>query len=102
MCQSQVLAVHLPRRNLGHQRVHGLARAGHDHQAAGVLVQPVHDARAGHLKGFGVQGQQAIEQRAAPVARSRVHHQTCWFVDHAQVRVLVHHVDGHGLGHKGL
>jgi hypothetical protein len=53
------------------QRVHGLARPGHQHQAAGVLVEPVHDARTRQQGAWLSAGQQAIEQGAAPVAGRR-------------------------------
>ncbi len=46
--------------------------------------------------------QQAVEQRAAPVARRRVHHQPRRLVDHQQVLVLVHHRQRHRLGAEGL
>lgn len=41
--QRQVFALHLSARDCTNQRVHDCTRLGHHHQAAGVLVQPVHD-----------------------------------------------------------
>jgi len=48
-----VLAAHAARGDHAHQRVHGAALAGHHEQAAGVFVEPVHDARARHLEALG-------------------------------------------------
>ena len=98
----QVLTAHVPSRNQVDQRIHGLACTGHHHQAAGVLVQAMHDACAGHFAGLRVQRQQTIEQRAAPVARGRMHHQTRGLVDDTQVSVFVDHIDGHVFRHKCL
>jgi len=100
--QRQVFAPHLARGDARHQRVHGRARAGDDHQPAGVLVQAVHDAGARQLPGLVVARQQAVEQRAAPVARCWVHHQAGGLVDDGQVLVLVHHGQRHGLRHESL
>ena len=44
--------------------------------------------------------EQAIEQRAAPVARRRMHHQPGRLVDHQQVLVLEHHRQAIGSGRK--
>ena len=50
----------------------------------------------------GIARQQAVEQRAAPVARRRMHHQAGRLVDHQQVLVLVQHGQRHRLGPEGL
>ena len=64
-----------------------------DHQkAAGVLVQPVNDARALHSADAAqiVHGvQQGIDQRAGLVARSGMHHHAAGLVDHGHVLVLI-------------
>jgi hypothetical protein len=46
-------------------------------------------------------GQQAVEQRSAPVPGSRVHHQPGGLVDDQQVFVFVHRGKRHGFGHEG-
>ena len=94
--------MHLAGRDFLHQSVHGLACSRHHHQAAGVFVQAVHDARAWQLRGLRIATQQTIEQRALPVAGGGVHHQARRFVDDAQMLVLKHHVQVHGLGLESL
>ena len=47
----------------------------------------------GRQRGPGVAREQAVEQRAAPVARRRMHHQPGGLVDHQQVFVLEHHLE---------
>ena len=100
--QRHILANHAALRDHAHQRIHGSAAARHDHQAAGVLVQPVHDAGTRHLGSSAIACQQTIEQRAAPVARRRVHHQPCRLVHHQKVGIFVHHLDVHGFRAKRL
>ena len=46
---------------------------GHHHDTAGVLVQPVHDARTRNACRACVMKQHAVEQRAVPIAGRRVH-----------------------------
>ena len=63
----------------------GLVGLGHDHQAGGVLVEPVHDARpldpadAGQAR--AAMGDQRVDQRAGGVAGGRMHHQALRLVD---------------------
>ena len=101
MRQCQVFAPHFARGDGAHQRVHGGPTLGHQHQAGGILVQPVHDAGARQAGSAGVMGQQPVQQGAAPMPGGGVHHQTGGLVDHHQVRVFVQHGQRHGLGHKG-
>ena len=102
MGQRKVFAAHLPGGDGGHQRIHRRAGFGHGHQAAGVFVQPVHDARARQTGKSRAVGQQAIEQRAAPVAGRRVNHQAGGFVQHEQVLVFMQHGQRHGLRGESL
>lgn len=92
----QVLAADLARGDHPHDRIHHGALAGDDHEAAGVLVEPVDDARTRHVASPRIQREQAVEQRAAPVAGSGVDDQAGRLVDDAQVLVLVHGVQRHG------
>ena len=62
LANGQVLALHFPRGNGAHQRVHDRPAARHHHQATGVLVKTVHDAGARQIKGFGVISQQPVHQ----------------------------------------
>ena len=62
----------------------------------------MHDAGTRQGRSPRIARQQAIEQGAAPVAGRRMDHQAGRLVDHQQVRVLVDHVQRHGLGLKGL
>ena len=84
-----ILARHLVRSNHAHQCIHGGARTRHHHQTTGVFVESVHNARAWQLGARRVVVQQGIEQGAAPVTRSRVHHQTCGLVNHQQIGIAV-------------
>ena len=89
----QILAVDLALSNHEDQSIHGTTRARHDHQAAGVFVQAVHNARAGQHHRLRVHRQEAVQQGAAPIAGSWVNHQARGFEQHAQVRVLVDHIE---------
>ncbi len=70
---------------------------GHDQQAAHVLVQTMDDARAQHAadagQAVGTVGEQGVDQGTARVARRRMHHEACRFVEHEQVLVLEHDVE---------
>ena len=60
------------------------------------------DARTGHLAELGIAPQQAVEQRAAGVARARMHDETGGLVDDDDRIVLVDHVELHVLlGREG-
>ena len=59
--QGQILAVHAARGDRLYQGVHSLAGARHHHQAAGIFIQPMHNARARHGGQAGVHSQQAVE-----------------------------------------
>ena len=84
-----------------HQMVLRRQGFGHHHQAAGVFVEPVDDAGARHLRERGTMRQQAVEQRARPVARRRMHHQTGRLVEHDHAVVFIHNVQRHRFGGKG-
>ena len=100
--QRQVLAADHARGDVAHQAGDALERAAHHHQARGVLVEPVHDARARQRGGVRVAEQDAVEQRARPVARGRMHHQAGGLVDHQHVLVLVDDVQRDVLGLERL
>ena len=97
----QVLAAHISRGNHFDERIHGATVARHHHQAAGVFIQTVNNARARHLARFFVARQQAVEQRARPVTGRRVHHQTGRLVDDEQVIIFIDHLQIHGFGLEG-
>ena len=99
---SHILAMDLTLTDHLNQGIHSRARAGNNHQAAGVLVESMHDARSGYLGRMSIPAQQTVEQRATPVAGCRVHYQACRFVDHEQMGVFVRHVERHDLGSKSL
>ncbi len=94
----QVLAVHVARGQLLHQRGLRLDGAGHHHHAAGVLVQAVHDARARQHRQARVAEQQRVDQGAGGVARPGVDHQADRLVDHINVFILVQDVQRDVLG----
>ena len=100
MRQGDIFASHAAGLQLPYQMGLGGFIAGHDHQSGRVLVQPVHDAGAGHLGQLGIAVQQAIEQGAAPVAGAGMRHQPGGLVDHDPVRAGVHHLEIHGFGRE--
>ena len=75
------------------ERTMGAVGFGHHHQAGGVLVEPVHDARpldaADAGQAVAAMGDQRIDQRAGGVAGGRMHHQALRLVDHDQRVVFV-------------
>jgi hypothetical protein len=88
--QGVVVARHAAGPQLGHQigvRAQGL---GDHQQAGGVLVEAVHDAGPGQGAQFRAMAQQAVEQGAVAIARTRMHHQPGGLVEHQQFAVLVH------------
>ncbi len=99
--QCAVAPLHLARGDRPHQRRDRRRRLAHDHQAGGVLVEPVHDAGARQRRGAGMVREQPVEQRARPVARGRVHHQSGGLVEHQQVLVLVDDRQRHRLRREG-
>ncbi len=87
----------------------GLVALGRDHDAGGVLVQPVHDARPRHpadaRQRSGAMEQQGVDQGAIGNAGAVVHGHAGGLVDDDQVGVLVEDVQrdilGLGLGGGG-
>jgi len=64
--------------------------ARHDHQPAGVPVEPVHDAwPGGIIAAGGRQAEQSMHQRAGRVATSRMDHEPRRLVDNDQVGIFV-------------
>ena len=72
----QIFATDFPRGNHADQGVHGRPISRYHHQAAGVLVQPVHDSSTRHQSCTGIAPQQRVEQCSAPVTGRRMHHKT--------------------------
>ncbi|MEY4140424.1 MAG: hypothetical protein RLZZ371_2606 [Pseudomonadota bacterium] len=62
----------------------------------------MHNASTGQFKGLGIVGQQTIHQGSGPIARRRVHHKTCGFVDHEHMRIFKYNVKRHGFRLEGL
>ena len=94
------------RRQLRHQPLVGLGRAGHHHQSARVLVEPVDDTGARQRRQRRVAVQQRVHQGAARIAGPGVHHEARRFVQHEHVGILMAHIDGqvlrHGLHPRGF
>ena len=99
--QREVFAAHLARGDGTHQRIDRPSALAHQHEARGVFVQPVDNAGPRQVRGTTVVSQQAVEQSPAPVASGRMNHEPGGFVDHQQIIVFMHHVQRHGLRHKG-
>ncbi|CFO01623.1 Uncharacterised protein [Bordetella pertussis] len=100
MRQRDVLAAHGARLQLAYQVGLGPFVARHHHQAGRVLVEPVHDAGTRHARQFGITVQQAVEQRAAPVARPGMRHQPRRLVHHDPIGAFGHHVESHRFGRE--
>ncbi|KAG1530705.1 hypothetical protein G6F50_017136 [Rhizopus delemar] len=79
----------------------GALVAGYHHQSGGVLVQPVNDTGTRHGRQFGVAVEQAIEQRAAPVARAGMGDEPRGLAHHDPLGAFVHHEEFNGLGREG-
>ena len=79
------------------QRLMRLVVLGDHHQAGRVLVEPVHDARPADAADAGkaraAMGDQRVDQRAALVARGRMHDQPLRLVDDDDVVVLIDNVE---------
>ena len=93
----QVFALDLAGLQRLHQRRVGFQGPRHYHHAAGVLVQPMHDAGARQLLQAGIAVQQAVEQGAAGMTRRRMHHQPGRLVDDKKLFVLVEQAELDGL-----
>ena len=82
---------------LGAERAVGGVGLGHHHQAGGVLVEPVHDARpldaADAGQAVAAMGDQRVDQRALGVAGGRMHHQALRLVDDDERVVLVDDIE---------
>ncbi len=100
--QGLVTALDRPRLQLPDQIGLCLERLGDDHQATGILVEPMHDARPRHLVELRGVVQQGIEQSPAPVPAPRVDHQTGRLVDNHQELILVYHLQGDILRRRRL
>ncbi len=90
------------------QRLVRAVRLGDDHDAAGVLVEAVDDARpldaADARQAVAAMVDQRVDQRAGPVAGAGMHHQPGRLVDDDQLGILVEDVerDVLALGLRGL
>ena len=84
-----VFALDLARFDGAHERRVRFERASDDHQPAGVLVEPMHDAGPRHLRELRVQVQQRVLQRAGRVAGAWMHDQPGRLVEDQDVPVLV-------------
>ena len=83
-----VFTLDLARFDGSHQRGMRLERARHDHQAARVLVEPMHDTGAGHLRESGIEVQQRVLQRPRGIPGAGMHDQPGGLVDHEHLGVL--------------
>jgi hypothetical protein len=99
-CHRVIVPPHAARLQLPDEIGLRFERPGDDHQAAGILVEPMDDAGPRQPGEFRRTMQQRIEQGTAPVAAPRMHHQARRLVDHQQALVLVHHLQGNILGRR--
>ena len=75
---------------------------GHDQNAGGVLVQPVHDARARQRGQRCVVVNQRVLKRAVRVAGAGMHYQPGRLVEHQDGLVFVDDVERDRLGHHAI
>ena len=72
-------------------------RLGNDHDAAGLLVEPVDDARplypADAGQAFPAMMDQRIDERTGPVARAGMHNKAGRLVDDDQIGILIKNVE---------
>ena len=84
------------------ERVIGELGLGDDHDAGGVLVQPVHDAGAllgaDAAEARAAMGEQRVYQGVVGIAGGGMHDQAGGLVEHNQVGVFVENGEGNGLG----
>ena len=85
---------------LGCQRPVGAVGLGDHHEAGGVLVEAMHDARADHSadpgKAGAAMGDEGVYQGARPVAGGGMHDQAAGLVDHDDLVVFENHVQRDG------
>ena len=91
--EREVAALEIVRVKLHLQRHQRRLVLGHDHDARGVLVEPVHDARpplaADADERVAAVMQERVDQRARLVRRRRMHDHARRLVDDDEVRVFV-------------
>ena len=88
----QIVLFHRARAQLVAQALMRQVVFGHHEQAAGILVQPVHDAGPLHPADAAEVlhvVEQGVDQRAAFIARGGVHHHAARLDHHGQIRVLI-------------
>ena len=85
----QVMPPDRPRLHLAHQLGLRLDGLRHHHQSTRVLVESMHDPGPGYRRQSRGVMKQGIEQRAAPVSASRMHHQPNRLVDDEKYIILV-------------
>ena len=70
----------------------GFVIFGNDHDAAGILIQPVHDTGADHpvdARQVLTVKQQRIDQRARIMPRRRMHHHAPGFIEHDHIFIFI-------------
>ena len=88
----QIMLFHRARAQLVAQALMRQVVFGHHEKAAGILVQPVHDAGPLHPANAAEilhVIEQGVDQRAAFIARGGMHHHAARLDHHGQVRILI-------------
>lgn len=94
--EGKIGAMHLAVLQLLHQRRMRAQGTRDDHEAAGVLVEAVHDAGARQLPGFGEMVQEGVQHCAARVADSRMNDKPGGLVDYDDVFIGMNDIQGNG------
>ena len=79
--ERRIFALDRARLQLAHEIGLRRERLGDDEQSARILVEAVHDARAGQVSERRRVSEQRIQQRAAPVAAAGMHDESRGLVD---------------------
>ena len=94
MDQSHIMALGFVGGDFFLQHREGASGLGHHHDAGGVLIQAMHDARAdgvfaGVKERRAAVEEQRIHQRAVRISGARMHHHATSLIDHQHVVVFI-------------
>jgi len=100
--QRQIDLFDLPARKLRGQLLMGVVVLGHQQDAAGIAVEPVHDAGAQGAGNAGERAetvQQRVDQGSGMDAGAGVYHHAGRLIDGHHIRVFIEHGQGNGFRH---
>ncbi len=96
-----VYARQTPRGELGGETLVGRVRFGGDHEAAGILIEPVDNAGAhdpaNARQAVAAMGNEGVDQGRVRITRGRMYDHARRLIDNNQRGVFIDHVEGDGL-----